>query len=52
MMPFKEVTSEMQKLAGLMITFSESGVISKNEKKIKEILNDTIIKLKRLEERR
>lgn len=51
-MPFKEVTSEMQKLAQIMITFSESGIITKNEKKIREILNDTIIRLKRFEDRR
>jgi hypothetical protein len=52
LMPFKEVSIEMQQLAEIMITFSESGIISKNEKKIKDILKDTIIRLKRLEERR
>jgi DNA-binding PadR family transcriptional regulator len=49
LMPFKEVTSEMQQLAGLMINYSENGIIAKKEKQIKEILKDTIKKLKRLE---
>jgi DNA-binding PadR family transcriptional regulator len=52
LMPFKEATSEMQKLAEIMIKFSESDTIFKNEKKIKEILTDTITRLKKLEEHR
>lgn len=47
-MPFKEVTNEMQQLAEIIMNMSDANKISKNEKRIKSILNEAITKLEEL----
>lgn len=47
-MPFKEVTSEMQEIAKIMISMSDSEVLSRNENKIRKILKEAISKLKKI----
>jgi len=51
-MPFKGVTNEMHELNEIIIRMSDSGVLDKNEKNIKKMLNDSIIKLKKIEGKR